>query len=166
METTLGGRPGKPEASTAPERGTSDWRKVTVTPLCFLNLKPCQRTSLAVQRLRPHTSTAGGMGLIPGQGTKIPHGGMGQPEKKKKRFNSLARPLKPSGIWNFPRLSPTASRGSRLHLPRPVLLAGPTWIFPPPHLHQPVPATPAPACPGNMPPLLHEERRLMDERGA
>ena len=52
METTLGGRPGKPEASTAPERGTSDWRKVTVTPLCFLNLKPCQRTSLVVQLLK------------------------------------------------------------------------------------------------------------------
>ena len=31
------------------------------------------RTSLAVQRLRLHASTAGGMGLIPGQGTKIPH---------------------------------------------------------------------------------------------
>ena len=30
-------------------------------------------TSLAVQWLRLCTSTAGGMGLIPGQGTKIPH---------------------------------------------------------------------------------------------
>ena len=30
-------------------------------------------TSLAVQWLRVHASTAGGMGLIPGQGTKIPH---------------------------------------------------------------------------------------------
>ena len=30
-------------------------------------------TSLAVQRLRPHASTAGGMGSIPGRGTEIPH---------------------------------------------------------------------------------------------
>ena len=85
------------------------------------------------------TSTAGGMGLIPGQATKIPHGMWGN--QKKKRFNALARPLKPSGIWNFPHLSPTASRGSRLQLPRPVLLAGPTWTFPPPRLHQCVPVT-------------------------
>ena len=30
-------------------------------------------TSLAVQWLRLHTSTAGGMDLTPGWGTKIPH---------------------------------------------------------------------------------------------
>ena len=30
-------------------------------------------TSLEVQWLRVCTSNAGGMGLIPGQGTKIPH---------------------------------------------------------------------------------------------
>ena len=30
-------------------------------------------TSLAVQWLRLHASTAGGMGSIPGRGTKIPH---------------------------------------------------------------------------------------------
>ena len=45
-------------------------------------------TSLAVQRLRPHTSTAGGMGLIPGQGTKIlnaaQHSQFIQKGKKKK----------------------------------------------------------------------------------
>ena len=39
-------------------------------------------TSLAVQWLGLHTSTAGGMGLIPGQGTKIPQAA--QPKKKKK----------------------------------------------------------------------------------
>ena len=96
-------------------------------------------TSLPVQWLRLHASTAGGMDSIPDQGTKIRHGTWGN--QKKKRFNSLARPLKPSGVWNFPRLTPTASWSSRLHLPRPVLLAGPTWTFPPPRLHQPVPAT-------------------------
>ena len=32
-----------------------------------------KRTSLAVQWLGLSISTAGGMGLIPGQGTKIPH---------------------------------------------------------------------------------------------
>ena len=31
------------------------------------------RVSLLVQWLRHHTSTSGGMGLIPGQGTKILH---------------------------------------------------------------------------------------------
>ena len=30
-------------------------------------------TSLAVQGLRLHASTAGGAGLIPGRGIKIPH---------------------------------------------------------------------------------------------
>ena len=30
-------------------------------------------TSLAVQQLRLHASNVGGAGLIPGQGTKIPH---------------------------------------------------------------------------------------------
>ena len=43
-------------------------------------------TSLVVQWLRPpvvHTSSAGGLGLIPGLGTKIPHAT--QVVKKKKR---------------------------------------------------------------------------------
>ena len=30
-------------------------------------------TSLGIQKLRVHISIVGGMGLIPGQGTKIPH---------------------------------------------------------------------------------------------
>ena len=37
------------------------------------NLKYYPGTSLAVQWLRLHASTAGGTDLIPGQGTKIPH---------------------------------------------------------------------------------------------
>ena len=37
------------------------------------NLLKSNRTSLAVQWLRLHASTAGGMGSIPGWGTKIPH---------------------------------------------------------------------------------------------
>ena len=42
------------------------------------------RTSLAVQWLRLHASTAGGMGSIPGQGTKIPQAAALQPKEKKK----------------------------------------------------------------------------------
>ena len=36
-------------------------------------LKCCLETSLAVQWLRIHASTAGGMSLIPGWGIKVPH---------------------------------------------------------------------------------------------
>ena len=44
-------------------------------------------TSLVVQWLRLHTSTAGGVGSIPGWGTKIPHAmGRSQKKKKKKEF--------------------------------------------------------------------------------
>ena len=61
-------------------------------------------TSLAVQWLRLRTSTAGGAGLISGQGTKIPHAAWrGQKKKKKKStgsffgsvplFSSLESPL-------------------------------------------------------------------------
>ena len=38
----------------------------------FFFLMACLGTSQAVQWLRLHASTAGGTGLIPGQGTKIP----------------------------------------------------------------------------------------------
>ena len=41
-------------------------------------------TSLAVQWLRLCTSTAGGTGSIPGQGTKIPHAMQCNQKKKKK----------------------------------------------------------------------------------
>ena len=41
-------------------------------------------TSLVVQWLRLHASTAGGGGSIPGQGTKIPHA-LGTGQKKKRR---------------------------------------------------------------------------------
>ena len=41
-------------------------------------------TSLAVQCLRPRTSTAGGTASIPGQGTKIPHAAQRGQKKKKK----------------------------------------------------------------------------------
>ena len=37
---------------------------------------------LMVQWLRPHASTAGGMGLIPGQETKIPHAARCHQKKK------------------------------------------------------------------------------------
>ena len=45
-------------------------------------LNPGVGTSLVVQWLRPQTSTAGGMGLIPGWGTKIPHAMQCAPPKK------------------------------------------------------------------------------------
>ena len=49
-------------------------------------------TSLVVQWLRPpvvHTSSAGGLGLIPGLGTKIPHAT--QVVKKKKKANKQTK---------------------------------------------------------------------------
>ena len=46
--------------------------------------------SLEVQWLRFCASNAGGMGLIPGQGTKIPHAtGWGQKIKLKKKIGEL-----------------------------------------------------------------------------
>ena len=42
------------------------------------------RTSLGVQGLELHTSTVGGTGLIPGQGTKIPQASWSGQKKKKK----------------------------------------------------------------------------------
>ena len=47
----------------------------------------CWETSLVVQWLRLHASTAGGTGSIPGQGTKIPHAT--QSSQKKKRLTWL-----------------------------------------------------------------------------
>ena len=45
-----------------------------------------QGTSLAVQWLGLHASTAGGVGSIPGQGTKIPHASQCGQKKKKKKY--------------------------------------------------------------------------------
>ena len=50
-------------------------------------------TSLAVQWLRLLTSPAGGTGLIPGQGTKIPHAAWHGGKKKKKVALGLWREL-------------------------------------------------------------------------
>ena len=48
------------------------------------------RVSLLVQWLRRHTSTSGGMGLIPGQGTKILHATQhGQQNLKQKQEGGL-----------------------------------------------------------------------------
>ena len=59
--------------------------KVIKTP--FLNRNGVWRTSLAVQWLRLCTSMAGGVGLIPGQGTKTPHAMLcGLKMKKKKKI--------------------------------------------------------------------------------
>ena len=46
-------------------------------------IKRILEMSLLVQWLRLLASTAGGMGLIPGQGTKIPHTVGSKKEKKK-----------------------------------------------------------------------------------
>ena len=43
-------------------------------------------TSLAVQWLRIHASNAGGLGLIPGRGIKIPHAPQRGQKTKKKGF--------------------------------------------------------------------------------
>ena len=41
--------------------------------LTYIRIRSIIRTFLAVQWLRRHTFSAGVMGLIPGQGNKIPH---------------------------------------------------------------------------------------------
>ena len=46
-------------------------------------VKFCLGTSLAVQWLRLQASTAGGMGSVPGLGTKIPHAVQSGQKKKK-----------------------------------------------------------------------------------
>ena len=51
-----------------------------------------QGTSLAVQWLRLRTSTAGGSGLIPGRGTKIPHAVQHGQKKKKNKVGGLTFP--------------------------------------------------------------------------
>ena len=52
-------------------------------------IKRILEMSLLVQWLRLLASTAGGMGLIPGQGTKIPH--ILQPKKKKSERLDFAK---------------------------------------------------------------------------
>ena len=47
--------------------------------------KDAMGTSLAVQWLRRHASSAGAMGLITGRGTKIPHAVRRGQRKKEKR---------------------------------------------------------------------------------
>ena len=53
-------------------------------------LKDIVGTSLAVQWLRLHISTAGDMGLIPGEGTRIPQATWhGQKKKKKTQWTHI-----------------------------------------------------------------------------
>ena len=63
-------------------------------------------TSLVVQCLRLHASTAGGPGLIPGWGTKILHAPQYGKKKKKKEYRI------PEGCdsahFTLPRTSPAA----------------------------------------------------------
>ena len=46
---------------------------IDMTIVTIQNIKTLGGTSQAVQWLRLHTSTAGGTGSVPGQGTKILH---------------------------------------------------------------------------------------------
>ena len=60
----------------------------------YNSIRRRQGNSLAVQWLGLHASTAGGMGLIPRQGTKIPQATWcGQKKKKKKKTNKMAKGL-------------------------------------------------------------------------
>ena len=52
--------------------------------LAFKN--SCEGTSLVVQWLWLHAANAGGVGSIPGWGTKIPHPMRGVAQKKNKKF--------------------------------------------------------------------------------
>ena len=68
---------------------------ITIPPKCQFpylsttsNIKEPPGTSLAVQWLRLHASKAGGTGLTPGQGTKIPHS-MARGKEKKSHIISL-----------------------------------------------------------------------------
>ena len=60
-------------------------------PYISPHIKTCfSGTSLAVQWLRLRTPYTGGMGLIPGQGTKILHAAWcGQKKKKKEKTTDL-----------------------------------------------------------------------------
>ena len=63
-----------------------------------------QGTSLVVQWLRLCTSTAGGMSLIPGQGTKIPYAAGNGQKRNKNKFKKPLLFLKqdfPSGSVPF-----------------------------------------------------------------
>ena len=55
-------------------------------------------TSLAVQWLRLCTSTAGGTGSIPGQGTKIPHAMQCNQKKEKVAMINMLRTLMEKSI--------------------------------------------------------------------
>ena len=59
------------------DNGTS----ISVSTLLLLRKKKNAGISLAVQWLRLCTSIAGGMGSVPGQGTKIPHASRCGPKK-------------------------------------------------------------------------------------
>ena len=59
-----------------------------LTPIRMAIIKKITGTSLAGQWLRLHASTAGGVGLIPGCGTKIPHATQHGKKKKKKKIGT------------------------------------------------------------------------------
>ena len=59
-------------------------------------------TSLAVRWLGLQASTAGGVGSIPGQETKILHVALiGQKKKKNSEFNKASKPTKRISIWEI-----------------------------------------------------------------
>ena len=81
-----------------------------------LHLKYIHRTSLAVQWLRLHAANAGGVGLIPGRGPKIPHAALcGQKILKKQTAIHVIPLTAIFGDCFPPERKPTCL----LELPRP-----------------------------------------------
>ena len=81
----------KPFPKLVPSHAISLWLIISFGYIC--SFKSCVGTSVVVQWLRLHPSNAGGEGLIPCWGTKIPQATrLGQKIKNKKSVSSL-RPL-------------------------------------------------------------------------
>ena len=57
--------------------------------------------SLEFQWLRCHASTAGGIGSIPGQGTKIPHATQSSQKKKRKQISGWKGEIQEGRPWKI-----------------------------------------------------------------
>ena len=79
------------------------------TILIFSHQKKSGENSLAVQWLRLHTSTAGGTGLMSGQGIKIPYGAR-PGQKNFFLFKKTKRVAAFSSTWVFCLISVTGDR--------------------------------------------------------
>ena len=90
-------------------------------------------TSLAVQWLRLHASTAEGMGSIPGQGTKIPHATWCRHKKKKKNKKPPPKFQKhevqrASGLVNTWRQGENGALREGLEAPHPFFIPRPVSL--------------------------------------